>query len=154
MVVGGAWSGTNTGSTSIGIGGGKIDTVCGTSKPTSSNSKHIVKGSVWIGLWGGEVKNVYGVGKAGIQWGSVAVGIGKGFTIKGKVYATHPDYKGKAIKAIAYYNPDAIRKNKLVGFTTVTPQTGSTLIYLSAAAVVGLVSTGVVVSKKKKKIDD
>ena len=154
MVVGGAWSGTNTGSTTIGIGGGKITTVCGTSKPTSGNSKHIVQGSVWIGLWGGEVGNVYGTGKAGLKWGSVGVGIGKNCKIKGKIYATHPDYKGKDITAIAYFNEGVIKKNKLVGFTVVNPQTGSSIIYLSAAAVVGLVSTGIVVSKKRKKIED
>ena len=154
MVVGGTWSGTHTGNTTIGIGGGTITTVSGTCKPTSSNAKHIVKGSVWIGLWGGEVGNVYGAGKTGLQWGGVAVGIGKNITVKGKVYATHPDYKGKAIRAVAYYNEGAIKKNKLVGFTEINPQTGSTLLYLSAVAVVALVSTGVVVSKKRKRITD
>ena len=154
MVVGGTWSGPNTGSATIGIGGGKIGTVCGTTKPTATNKKNTITGSVWIGLWAGEVDNVYGVGKNGIKWGSVGVGIGKDIVINGKVYATHPDYEGDEITAIAYYTTGAIDEDKLVGFTTVSPQTGSTLIYLSVVAILAIVATGVVISKKRKTIED
>ena len=151
MVVGGSWTGENTGSATIGIGGGKIGTVCGSGKPTSS--KQLI-GSVWIGLWGGEVDNVYGCGKKGIKWGSVAVGCGSGITINGKVYATHPDYEGDAITAIAYYYSSEINEKKFVGFSTINPQTGSTLVYLGAVAAFALVSTGVVIAKKRKRIED
>ncbi len=154
MVVGGTWNGPNTGSATIGIGGGKIGTVCGTTKPTATNKKNTITGSVWIGLWAGEVDNVYGVGKNGIKWGSVGVGIGKDIVINGKVYATHPDYEGDEITAIAYYTTGAIDEDKLVGFTTVSPQTGSTLIYLSVVAILAIVATGVVISKKRKTIED
>lgn len=151
MVVGGSWTGTNTGSTTIGLGGGKVGTICGTGKPTGNGK---VIGSTWIGLWGGEVDNVYGTGKGGRQWGSVAVGIGNGVTVNGKIYAAHPDYEGDDITAIAYYNAGAIDEEKLVGFTSINPQTGSPLFYLSAVAVVALVATGIVISKRRKRIED
>ncbi len=154
MVVGGTWTGANTGHTTIGIGGGKIGTICGTTQPTSTNSKYMVTGTAWIGLWAGEVDNVYGVGKNGIKWGSVGVAVGKDMVINGKVYATHPDYEGDTIPAFAYYNAAEVDEKKLVGFSTTSPQTGSPLVYLAAVAIIGLVGTSIVISKKRSKIED
>ena len=151
-VVGGDWGSEHTGNATIGINGGKIGTVCGTTNPTNSNTKHVFNGSVWIGLWGGEVDNVYVVGIPGMIWGDASVGLG-GTTINGRVRAVHPDYEGEEeIQAWVFnYTDEQLNPRKVIGFETPVPATGSALPYLAVVATVSLVgATALIVSKKKR----
>ncbi len=151
MVVGGDWEAGHTGNATIGINGGKIGTICGTTKATNSNSKHVFDGSVWIGLWAGEVDNVYVVGKPGMIWGDASIGLG-GTKINGKVRATHPDYEGDEIQAWVFNYTDAqIDTEKVVGFESPVPATGSALPYLAIVATVSFVGAAALIVGKKKK---
>ena len=152
-LVGGDWGTPHTGNATIGINGGKIGTVCGTINPTNGTKKNIFDGSVWIGLWAGEVDNVYVVGKPGMIWGDASIGLG-GTKINGKVRATHPDYAGDEIQAWVFnYTDKQIDTSKVVGFENPVPATGSTLPYLAVVATVSLVGvTALIISKKKKAV--
>ena len=107
-----------------------------------------------IGLWGGEVDNVYVVGKPGMIWGDASIGLG-GTKINGKVRATHPDYTGDEIQSWVFnYTDKQIDKNKVVGFEEPVPATGSALPYLMVVAYVSLVSAAAIIVCKKKAVKD
>ena len=154
-VVGGDYGSAHTGNATIGINGGKIGTICGTTNPTNSNKKHIFNGSVWIGLWGGEVDNIYVVGKPGMIWGDASIGLG-GTKINGKVRATHPDYEGDEIQSWVFnYTDKQVNTDKVIGFENPVPATGSALPYLAVVATVSLVgAAALIVTKKKKTVND
>lgn len=154
-VVGGSWNIGHTGNATVAIdGSAKVTTVCGTVKPTSSNAKHNFDGSCWIGLWGGEVDNVYVVGKPGMIWGDASVGVG-GTKINGKVYATHPDYAGDPVQGWAFNYTDAqLEEGKFVGFDNPVPETGSNLAVYAIVAAVSLLGSALVISFKKKSVED
>ena len=158
MVVGGAYTPSkvpHTGNATIGIdGSAKIETICGTTKATNGTKTAILDGSVWIGLWGGEVNNVYVVGKPGLKWGDASIGLG-GTKINGKVRATHPDYEGEEIQAWVFnYTDKQIDTDRIIGFESPVPATGSNLGYLAIVAVVSLVGAVALIATKKKKIED
>ncbi|MBR5322135.1 MAG: hypothetical protein IKU48_01120 [Clostridia bacterium] len=152
-LIGGDWCTPHTGNATIGINGGKIGTVCGTINPTDGTKKNVFDGSVWIGLWGGEVDNVYVVGKPGMIWGDASIGLG-GTKINGKVRATHPDYSGAEIQAWVFnYTDKQIDTKKIVGFENPVPETGSKLPYIAVVATVSLVgAAALIVSKKRKTV--
>lgn len=154
-VVGGDWGKNHTGNATIAIdGSAKIGTVCGTIKPTASGAKNIFDGSVWIGLWGGEVDNVYVVAKPGLKWGDASIGLG-GTKINGVVRATHPDYSGEEIQSWVFnYSNEQIDKDKVIGFEEPVPATGSPIVYLGVVAVVALLGTVALIATKKRKIKE
>ena len=126
-------------------------TVCGTINPTNGTKKNIFNGSVWIGLWAGEVDNVYVVGKPGMIWGDASIGLG-GTVINGKVRATHPDYEGDEIQSWVFnYTDKQVDTKKVVGFENPVPATGSALPYLAVVATVSLVGAAVLIVSNKKK---
>ena len=152
-LVGGDFGSPHTGNATIGINGGKIGTICGTINPTNGTKKNIFNGSVWIGLWAGEVDNVYVVGKPGMIWGDASIGLG-GTVINGKVRAVHPDYEGDEIQSWVFnYTDKQVDTKKVVGFENPVPATGSALPYLAVVATVSLVgAAALIVSKKKKAV--
>ena len=154
-VVGGDWGSTHTGNATIAIdGSAKVTTVCGTTKATNSNAKHVFDGSCWIGLWGGEVDNVYVVAKPGMIWGDASVGVG-GTKINGKVRATHPDYAGDPIQGWAFNYTDAqLEEGVFVGFDNPVPETGSNLAVYAIVAAVSLLGAAVVISVKRKAVEE
>ncbi len=150
-LIGGDFGSPHTGNATIGINGGKIGTVCGTINPTISSKKNVFDGSVWIGLWAGEVDNVYVVGKPGMIWGDASIGLG-GTKVNGKVRATHPDYSGDEIQSWVFnYTDEQIDPKKVVGFENPVPETGSALPYLAVVATVSLVGVAALIVGKKKK---
>ena len=98
--------------------------------------------------------NVYVVGKPGLKWGDASIGLG-GTNIKGKVRATHPDYDGEEIQAWVFnYTDKQIDTEKIIGFESPVPATGSNLGYIAIVAVVSLVGAVALIDTKKKKIED